>query len=282
MLSLVNLKKQRDSVNELQNIVSVLKNFSVMQLRLLQQKKKETAYSEKLERIFRIINLEYIVHPFLKERPGLPKVVVILTSDEGFTGELNTLLLEAAELRLKPEDRLIVLGEKGVNLLRSQDRVFIRFERQKDKELTYTDARNLTQELAAAYMEGKIGRVDFIYPRFISLTKQIVVGLNLLPFYPQRVIKEESRPEAASQQVIIEPNLPFVVDILVKLWLTQRIYNIFSQARLAHTAARVLQLEGSLQELDERGKRLRRRYFKLLHSINDNKLHETLASRICG
>jgi hypothetical protein len=62
--------------------------------------------------------------------------------------------------------------------------------------------------------------------------------------------------------------------------LTQAIYEIFREAQLAQTAARILQLEGSSQELSVREKKLRQQYFKRLHAINDSKIHEILASRI--
>jgi F-type H+-transporting ATPase subunit gamma len=279
MLSLVNLQKDRKLVGELHNVIDVLKGFSIMQLRTLQQREWDKSFAENLEDTFRILDLKYIVHPFLKDNPDLPKAIVVLTSDEGFTGELNTLLIEEAQIRWKLRDELVILGERGVNFLRSRGREFVEFKRQREKELTYDDAKNLTAYLTRNYLGRVFGRVDFIYPRFISLTKQIVVTQRVLPFHPQKAIKKR---KAVPRGAIIEPNLKSLVDILVRLWLMQVIYEIFREAQLAQTAARILQLEGSSQELSVRESKLRQQYFKRLHAINDSKIHEILASRLVG
>jgi F-type H+-transporting ATPase subunit gamma len=277
MLSLVNLQTDRRLVSELHSVIDVLKGFSIMQLRTLQQRQWDQTFSENLEDAFRILNLQYVVHPFLKDHPDLPKAIVVLTSDEGFTGELNTLLIEEAQMRWKLKDELVVLGERGIGFLRSRGREFVEFKRQREKEFTYDDVKNLTAYLTRNYLGKVFGRVDFIYPRFISLTKQILVTQRLLPFHPQKAIKKK---KTVPREAIIEPDLFSLVDILVRLWMTQVIFEIFREAQLAQTAARILQLEGSSQELSVREKKLRQQYFKRLHAINDSKIHEILASRL--
>ena len=277
MLSLVNLQKDRKMVIELHNVIDALKGFSIMQLRILQQGEWDRTFPQHLEDSFRILNLQYVVHPFLKDNPDLPKAIVVLTSNEGFTGELNTLLLEEVELRYRPKDELIVLGERGINLLRSRGREFVELQRQEGKEFAYDDAKNLTAYLTRNYLAKVFCRVDFIYPRLISLTKQIVVVQRLLPFHPEKAIKKQKTIPGGA---LIEPDVPSLVDILVRLWMMQAIIEIFREARLAQLAARTLQLEGSSQELSVREKRLRQQYFKRLHAINDSKIHEILASLI--
>ncbi|MFC1658232.1 F0F1 ATP synthase subunit gamma [Candidatus Omnitrophota bacterium] len=239
MLSLVNLQKDRKSLSELHGVIEVLKGFSIMQLKTLQRHSWDTVFSDNLEDSFRILNLKYVIHPFLKDDPDLPKAIVVVTSDEGFSGELNTLLIEEAQMRWKLKDELIVLGERGINFLRSREQEFVEFKRAKEKELTHADARNLTAYLTRNFLDKLFGRVDVIYPRFISLTKQIVVTQRILPFHPQKAIKKKA---AVPRGALIEPGISSLVDILVRLWLMQVIYEIFREAQLAQTAARILQL----------------------------------------
>jgi len=126
MLSLVNLKKDRRLISELHNVIDVLKGFSIMQLRIMQQREWDKNFAENLEDSFRILDLKYVIHPFLKDNPDLPKAIVVLTSDEGFTGELNSRLIEEAQIRWKLKDELIVLGERGIGFLHSRGREFVR------------------------------------------------------------------------------------------------------------------------------------------------------------
>ena len=278
MLTLASLRKDRELARDLHDVIDVLKNFAVMQLRMMQQQQRDKGFLVGLEESFRILNVQHVLHPFLKENQFLPKAVVVITSDEGFTGELNSLIIEEAELQTRPRDQVIVFGERGINFFRSRDKKFTEFKRHTEKKCTYIDARNLTIQLADDYLAGRIGKVFIVYSRMISLTKQIVATVPLLPFYPQKILEEKTiRP----REVIIEPDISSVIGTLIRLWMIQRTAEIFWESRLAHTAARILQLEGSFQELKARENKLRYQYFKLLHHINDSKLHEILANRIC-
>ena len=277
MLSLINLKKDRDLVANLRGVMDVLKGFAGTQLHALQAQGFDRGFTKKIETAFRLLNLQYVVHPFLRETTGLPKAIVVLTPDEGFTGELTSLLIEEAYLQSERGDEWIVLGERGKLLLEDRDQKFTELKQEKEREFTYLDAKNLTSYFVGQYLKKKIGRVDFIYPSFVSITKQTVVNLRLLPFHPYKIIKSIEFP---LREIIIEPDLGRIVGVLIQMWITQRINEIFWEARLAQAAARILQLEGSSQELSNMANRLRFQYFKLAHSINDRKIREILASRM--
>ncbi len=277
MLSLINLKKDRQLLENLRGVMDVLKEFAGIQLRTLQAEGFDRGFTENVEAAFRLLNLQYVVHPFLKQTQGLPRAIVVLTPDEGFTGELTSLLIREAELLSEKGDEWIVLGERGRFLLRSRGQQFTELRRQKEREFIYQDAKNLTSYFIGQYLQKKVGRIDFIYPGFVSITKQTIVRLKLLPFNPYKIIKNIG---VIQRKVIIEPSLNRTVGVLIHLWMVQRINEIFWEARLAQTAARILQLEGSSQELSSMEKKLRFDYLKLQHQINDRKMREILAARV--
>jgi F0F1-type ATP synthase gamma subunit len=277
MLSLINLKKDKELIESLRGVIDVLKGFAGTQLHALQAQGFDRSFTENIETAFRLLNLQFVVHSFLKETQGLPRAIVVLTPDEGFTGELTSLLIREAELLSQGSDEWIVLGERGRLLLQGRHQKFTEFTREKEREFTYADAKNITSYFIKRYLQKKVGRVDIIYPSFVSITKQTIVTLKLLPFHPYKIIKSVEFP---LRDIIIEPNLSRIVGTLIHLWLVQRIREIFWEARLAQAAARIIQLEGSSQELSIMGNKLRFQYFKLLHSINDRKIREILASRL--
>lgn len=277
MISLIRLKKDKKFVEDLRGIIDVLKGFTATQLRAMQEKSFDRSFIKNIETAFRLLNVRYVVHPLLKETKGLPKAIAVLTPDEGFTGELTSLLVRQAYQDSQAGDEWIVLGKQGKLMLGERGQKFTEFRRQKEEEFTYVDARNLARLFIRKYLGKKISRLDFIYPKLISITKQIVVRVPLLPFHPYRVTGSIEPPR---REVIIEPDLSHVVGTLIRMWSVQRINEIFWQSALAQTAARILQLESSSQELFHRAKRLHFQYFKLSHSINDRKIREILASKM--
>ena len=276
MLSLLELKKDREVIEDLRGVMDVLKGFASTRLHVMQEERLDRGFSENIKAVFRLLNLQYVVHPFLKQTEGLPKAIAVLTPDEGFTGELTSLLIREAQQHSQTGDEWIVLGERGRLLLHTRKQEFTEFSRQQKREFTYLDAKNLTAYFTRQYLKKKIGAVDFVYPGFISITKQNIARLPLLPFNPYKIVK---KVESVPRKIIAEPDLSRVVGNLIHMWIVQRINEIFWEAGLAQTAARIIQLEGSTQELSRMGKKIHFQYVKLSHSINDRKIREILASR---
>ncbi|MFH1678143.1 MAG: F0F1 ATP synthase subunit gamma [Candidatus Omnitrophota bacterium] len=277
MISLANLKKEKELLESLRGIMDVLKGLAGTRLKTLQSEGFDRSFAGNIEAAFRLLNLQYVVHPFLKQAIGLPKIIVILTPDEGFTGRLASLLIKEAEQVTEIGDEWVVLGERGRIMLHSRQRQFTEFKRLKKREFTYIDARNLTAYFINKYLEKKAGRVDFVFPGFVSITKQTIVNQRILPFHPYKIITSIEYP---LRNIIIEPSLTRIVGALIRLWIVQRVNEIFWEARLAEAAARILQLEGSSQELLTMGKKMQFKYLKVMHNINDRKMREVLASRI--
>jgi len=277
MLSLIGLKKDREAMKSLHDIVDVLKGVSSAQLHLYQAQEKDLNFHKYMEDFFRILNLQYIVHPFLKELAKPPTAVVMVTSDESFTAGINSVVIGDALARYEEGDELIALGTRAIGVLETRNVKFTSFSEKVDEDDYFPISKSLVDYLAGKYVKGQLGRVDFVYPRFISLSKQTVVRFNMLPFHPAKVIKgTENLPRGA----IIEPSLYQVADILVRMWMLGRIQDIFWDAKVAYTAGRILRLEGSSQELTRVEGSLRFKYFKLVHAINDKRIREIFSSRL--
>ncbi|MCX5713208.1 MAG: F0F1 ATP synthase subunit gamma, partial [Candidatus Omnitrophica bacterium] len=113
------LKQDMEFNKDFSNIIDVLKASAVMQFRSLQLKQKPNEeFLSKLELCFNILSRKKINHPYLVNRPDLPSLIVIVTSDSGFLGELNTVLVNSAvDERKSNQDEIIVIGEQGARYL---------------------------------------------------------------------------------------------------------------------------------------------------------------------
>ena len=277
MIGLNEIKADMLAMEGLHNIVDVLKGVSSAQLRAYQNRKRDTNYNRYLEDFFRILNLQHVIHPFLKESSAPVAAIVAITSDESFTGEMNSSVVKKTFDIYSKKDKLIVLGQRGMSLFRAREVSFEHYNETLEKIFFLPLSKNLVKSLTRRYLENEINQVDFIYPCFVSLTKQEAVRFKVLPFHPGKVIKGT---EALPEGTIIEPSLYRVADILVRLWMFNKIYDILWEANLAFTAARILQLEGSSQELEKVQSKLRLQYFKLSHTISDKGIREIFSSRI--
>ena len=282
MIPLVKLREDLRFGEELLGIIEVLKGATASQFRSLQRKKKGfEQFKVRVEEFLSTIDLRRTAHPFLRERAQLPKTIVMMTSDEGFLGSLNALVINAGLEQASSSDELVVLGERGARYLAESQSAAYTFLPGIGDDITYTRAVAVRDLLINKFLNKKVGSVLVAYPRFVSLTMQRIEVFRILPcgdiFGRKKRIKKELRERP---WMLIEPTESKVVDYLVKVWMMQRLYDIFWESKLSECAARIIHLEGSHEEIRNANKKLTYEYFKRLHEKSDKNIREIFASRL--
>ena len=144
--------------------------------------------------------------PVLEERENVNRVgIVLVTGDRGLAGAFNSnIIREGMRMATKvreegAEPTFAVVGRKGLSALtfRKQDVT--------DSYVGFTDrpafanAREIGEDLSAAYMDEEFDRVELIYNRYVSPLTQYVRRQTLLPLQEAEVfgegIPEPEEPE---------------------------------------------------------------------------------------
>jgi F-type H+-transporting ATPase subunit gamma len=140
--------------------------------------------------------------PVLEERQDVKTVgVVLVTGDRGLAGAFNTNIIRdgmrlGRELREQGvEPSFSAVGRKGVSALtfRKQDlrSSYIGFTDRPG----FANAREIGEEMTAAYVDGELDRVELVYNRYVSPLTQHVWRQTLLPLQQADVIGEGSGAE---------------------------------------------------------------------------------------
>jgi F-type H+-transporting ATPase subunit gamma len=280
MIPAAKLKEQLEFNGDLGSIIDVLKVAASMQLRHFQSKMPtDQAFLEELKKCTTLFDVENAPHPLLSLRPDLPRCIVGITSDEGFLGELNTLIINALlDARKSVEkDEVVILGERGAGYLRDLEVKFTAFDGISDA-LSQSEIEKLKSHLIKGYLAGRFGEVVIVYPRFISVTTHKIETTRLLPFAFEEDQKK-GQISISSQELLIEPSAEEIVGGLAKLWLSSVLADIFWSSKLSEFAARLMHLDTSEQELKKVNQRLKLEYFRYMHVISDRTIREVSASR---
>jgi ATP synthase F1 gamma subunit len=281
MIPLARLKQDLEFNKDLGGIIDVLKVASTIQLRQFQ--KQSVDFSQKfLAHLLESLALRttgQINHPLFSGQKNPKRLIVVVTSDEGFLGELNTLLVNNALNQKKDNsDELVVLGERGSGYLKDCGVSFVAF-RGISAKVDYREATIIRDYVLSRYLKGEIGYAFCVYPRFVSISFQRIEIRELLPC--ASLLKDIPRsPKEVVRQLLIEPSFARVIEEWVRLWLGAVFYDIFFSSKLAELAARLMHLEASSQELSRRKQHLSREYFKYLHALSDKTIREISASRV--
>ena len=287
MLPIGKLKSNLEFNKSLGGIIEALKIAASLQLRQFQEKKPlYEGFLKEFNDCLAMIESKKSSHPFFRVRRDLPRCIVGVTSDEGFLGELNTLIINALldQRKFKDKDKIVVLGERGSGYLEDMDIHCVAFPGIKD-EVSLTEVDNLKNYLVKEYLTGGFGDVVVVYPKFISVTTQRVDILQLIPFsfevisQIQDANKEAKRPVTRFEDLLLESSASDVIDGLMNLWSRYILSDIFCSSKLSELSARLMHLDGSEQELTQVNKRLKLEYFRHVHTLADQTIREISASR---
>lgn len=279
MATLSALQKELEFNTDLVALLNVMKGIAASRFQALQKRKERfKKFSDSFRGFFELIDFSVVEHPLGRaaaKRAGL----IMVTSDEGFMGGLNTHVINAALAERKKETELITLGERGAAYLKGMGEKFVPFPGVTE-ENKYELALKLKDYIMKKSKEESIGKVTLFYPMPVSFTFQKVEMVKILPatelFERQKTEDRGQRTE----KVIIESSPNDIIEHLVGEWITQKLYEVFEDSKLSEFAARTVNLEQSHQNLSQAREAIRYKYFRAKHSFIDRGMRETFASQL--
>jgi F-type H+-transporting ATPase subunit gamma len=242
------------SVQNTRKITKAMEMVAASKMRKAQERMRHARpYGDKIRTIAAHLahaNPEYR-HPFLVKREGVKDVgVIVVTSDKGLCGGLNTNVLRLTLGKVKEfqgesrEVLLTAIGNKGFGFLQ-------RFGGNIVSHLTGVgDTPHLDRlvgpikVLIDAYTQGRIGAIYIVYTRFINTMKQEPVVEQLLPLPADR-LKADERAVRKNWDYLYEPDARAVLDQLLARYVEQIIYQSVAENIASEQSARMVAMKSA-------------------------------------
>jgi F-type H+-transporting ATPase subunit gamma len=133
----------------------------------------------------------------LTERDDVKRVgIILVTGDRGLAGAFNTNIIREG-VRLKREFRgegaeveFSVVGRRGNSTMTFRGEDVVRSYAGFTDRPAFTDAREISRDVTAAYVDEEIDRVELVYNRYVSPLTQYVRRQTLLPMQEAEVFGE--------------------------------------------------------------------------------------------
>ncbi len=277
MIPVGKLKSNLQFNKNLGDLIEVMKLAATLQFNQFRLKQELSEdFIRPLDEALGVLFSLGIKNELLYPKENLPSLLLLVSSDEGFLGELNFLLVNKLLSSRKQQDFIACAGQQGANYLKEIQVNFSFFDSPGEKIEAHLLAK-IRDYLLSQYLGRKVGRIYVVYSRFTNITSQQVELESLLP-----LSRAVSAPPRALLEILIEPDFKAVIEGWIKSWLDFRLYQIFWSSKLAEFAARVMHLESSVQELGKINGHLRMEYFKYLHALSDKSVRELTAARLIG
>ena len=275
MIPIGKLKTNMQFNKNLGDLIEVMKLAATTQFNQFRAHQEPSVnFIHQLDEVFGVLLSAGVSSDLLTPKESLPALIFLVSSDEGFLGELNFLLVNKLLDIKRPQDSIVCVGNQGASYLKEIEMDFSFLDSPGEK----IDSENLSKVrdyLLKQYLSRSVSRVYVIYSRFINISAQQIELESLLP------LSQTSTASASPvRDLLVEPNARLVIEGWIKVWLEFRLYQIFWSSKLAEFAARIMHLEGSVQELGKINSHLRMEYFKYLHGLSDKSIRELSAARI--
>ena len=238
------------SVENTRKITKAMEMVAASKMRKAQDRMRAARpYGEKIRAVTANLshaNPDYR-HPFLVKRDGAQKTgIIVVTSDKGLCGGLNTNLLRQAVNRMREWElagktvQASAIGGKGLGFLQ-------RYGAQIVSHVTgLGDKPHLDKMIGAvkvqldAYTEGKIDALYVCYTRFVNTMKQEPVCEQLLPLTGERLGAPSSQWD-----YLYEPDARSVLDELLVRYIEALIYQAVAENMASEQSARMVAMKAA-------------------------------------
>ncbi|MDZ4314992.1 MAG: F0F1 ATP synthase subunit gamma [Azonexus sp.] len=243
------IRNKIKSVENTRKITKAMEMVAASKMRKAQSRMRAARpYGEKIRRVAAHLShaLTEYKHPFLVNRDQAAVGVVLITSDKGLCGGLNSNLLRLAVVKMKEFDaqgkkfQATCIGNKGLGFM----------QRVGAKVVSHVTALGDTPHLEKligpvkvqldAYMKGEIDALYIGYNRFINTMKQEPVFEQLLPLSGDTVGSVK-----AKWDYVYEPDAKAVIDDLLIRYVEALIYQAVAENMASEQSARMVAMKSA-------------------------------------
>ena len=252
MASTKEIRTKIASVSNTQKITSAMEMVAASKMRKVQDNMTQTrSYAENMRKVISHVasgSLEY-QHPYLQQREPKRVAYIIISSDRGLCGGLNSnlfkkVLEEMEQWRTKGvEVETTLVGSKAISFFQRGGNVIAQTSGLGDTP-KLEDILGTVNAMLGHYDEGKIDSLYLVYNQFVNTMVQAPTTLQLLP-HPSDT-EEASEPKKARRWDYIYEQAP--KDILSELlhrYIESQVYQGIVESIACEQAARMVAMKAA-------------------------------------
>jgi len=249
------MKEIRNKIKSVQNtrkITKAMEMVAASKMRKAQERMRAARpYSEKIRNICANLakaNPEYR-HEYMVKRQAIRNAgVIVVTTDKGLCGGLNTNILRAVTNKFKELEatgakvQATAIGGKGLGFLNRMNAKVV------SQVTQMGDTPHLEKLIGAikvqldAYVAGEVDAVYLAFTRFVNTMKQEPVVEQLLPLATERL---EADAGATSWDYLYEPDPKAVIDDLLVRYVEALIYQAVAENMASEQSARMVAMKAA-------------------------------------
>jgi len=210
-------------------------------------------------------------HPLFEQRPVRTKALIVVSSDKGLAGALNSNLLREAAKADKNTTLFIAAGRKASQFIaRTQRKLAAEFT-YKDAPL-FSEARAISKFAQDLFLKGEVDQVDILFTNFISTLTQRPEVRTFLPVGEVTGVTADVTGTGSGVgdalgtdgvEYLFEPGAGAVFSALLPHYLNFQVFQILLEAKASEHSARMVAMKNATDNAKQLIKDLTLEYNKL-------------------
>ena len=266
---MANLRDIRRRIKSVKNTAQITRAMQLVAAAKMKKAQDQAMagrdYSSQLNAVLSDISAgesEDASHPLLEVREGNRELVLVISTDKGLCGPLNTNL--AKKLRSSTSDTAdyVTVGRKLRIMLEKLQKNILADFTVKDP-VPFAEARAIASFLTKQFTEGNYDKVSIIHMRFINTLTQVPEFITLLPVQPPAATEDAGAIPGSSTDHLFEPSAADVLASILPLYINFQVYQALLEARATEHSARMVAMKAATDNAKKFIKELTLEYNKV-------------------
>ncbi len=213
-------------------------------------------------------------HPFLEHRHGGRELVLVISTDKGLCGALNTNLAKAIKAHTSPDADFVTVGRKLRTLCEKLGKKVIADFTVRDP-VPFAQTRPIAKFISQQFLDGNYDKVSIAFTSFVNTMRQEPEVVTLLPIQGHREGEEqafesigsgfsvEEHIKDAFRDYTFEPDASEVLASILPLYINYEVFQAHVESRASEHSARMVAMKSATDNAKKFIKELTLEYNKL-------------------
>ena len=222
------------------------------------------------------------LHPLLQVREVKKELVLIISTDKGLAGALNTNLLREVARFDDAKAGYVVSGRKARQFVARTKRDLLADFELKDSP-AFIETKPIAQFCIEKFLSGEVDKVSALYTHFINTINQQPVVRTLLPISNFDLPQAEATATVSSDPMVgytFEPTPESVLDVMLPYYIQYQVYQMILDARASEHSARMVAMKNATDNAKEFIKDLTLEYNKMRQASITTELLEIATAQM--
>ena len=288
MANTQDIRRRIKSIRNTAQITKAMQMVAASKMRKAQQHALAgRPYSELMNRV--LVSLKSrtdpLLHPLLQIRPTTKELVLIISTDKGLAGALNTNLMREAATYDTKKTVYVTAGRKARQFIARTRRELLADFALKDSP-NFLETKAISKFCVEKFLSRQVDKVTILYTHFINTINQQPVAQTLLPIdrFAFGALPTGDAPNDSAVdpmlEYIFEPSPQAVLDFMLPYYVQYQVFQMILDARASEHSARMVAMKNATDNANQFIKDLTLEYNKMRQASITTELLEIATAQM--